>query len=531
MTTDPSISYRPDRRNRFTVGLWLAVLVVFSLFYFATAQRGASWQDSGMFQWRVLTGDYAGRFGLALAHPLYVAAGRLLAAVSERRLPLLLNCFSGLGMAVALANIAALVALLTQKRWAGVLTAGALSVAHTVWWLSTIAETYTWSAAGLTGELLLLTMLLSRPRWRTLAGLAFVSGLGLCVHNLALLPLPVYVGAAVWLVLRRRLPYWSLAAAAAAYLVGSGLYLGMIVELAVRNGNVLEAIRSALFGSYAEQVLNVAEGSRYSTVNAALSGMNFLNLLGPLAAVGWFRMRRRLGGEMAVALGAITLIQVFFFVRYPVPDQFMFILPTLVMVAVAAGVGLDVLADRSVRWRSALVAAMLLSMAWQPVLYAAAPSLARRSAGAIRPKRRRAFRDEMRYWLAPWKHDERSAEMFAREAFDEAAPDGAIIPDNTAAYPLLVFQRRRGAAPGVTILVGQEAPPRYPRHDKDHPETFQQALDEFQKALDEFRKALGERPLYVVKDARDNLFERLGADAEPLCEDGQVLCEVRWKDR
>jgi len=531
MATGPPISYRPDFPKRFSASLWACVLVVFCLLYFATAQRGASWQDSGMFQWRALTGDYAGRFGLALAHPLYIAAGRVLAAASERHLPLLLNCSSGLGMAVALANIAALVAMLTDKRWAGLLTAGALGTTHTVWWLSTIAETYTWSAAGLTGELLLLTVLLSRPRWRTLAGLAFVNGLGLCVHNLALLALPVYLGAAVWLVLRRKLPYWSLAVAAGAYLVGSGLYLGMTVELAVRSGSLSYAIRSALFGNYAEQVLNVAEGSRYSPANAALSVMNFLNLLMPLAAVGWFRMRRRLGGATAAALGAITLIEMFFFVRYPVPDQFMFILPTLVMVAVAAGLGLAALADRSVHRRAVLVAASLLSIVWQPVLYAAAPSLVRRFAPSIRHRQRRAFRNEMRYWMVPWKHDERSAERFAQAAFEQAAPGGAILPDNTAAYPLLVYQRQRGAAPGVTVLIGQAASPRPPRQDKVPPEAFRKALDEFQNALHAFRKALGERPLYVVKDAWDDLSERLGKDAEPVCEEGQVLCEVRWKDR
>ena len=45
--------------------------------YALTAQQGVSWQDSGMLQFRIVTGDYTGNLGLALAHPLYIAIGRL----------------------------------------------------------------------------------------------------------------------------------------------------------------------------------------------------------------------------------------------------------------------------------------------------------------------------------------------------------------------------------------------------------------------------------------------------------------------
>ena len=49
--------------------LWWFTFIITALLYLATCQRGVSWQDSGMFQWRVLTGDYTGKLGLALAHP------------------------------------------------------------------------------------------------------------------------------------------------------------------------------------------------------------------------------------------------------------------------------------------------------------------------------------------------------------------------------------------------------------------------------------------------------------------------------
>ncbi|MCK4602605.1 MAG: DUF2723 domain-containing protein, partial [Phycisphaerae bacterium] len=250
MRTELLNPYRPEARRTSTKGLWWLCLAVFSLLYLLTCQRGVSWQDSGMFQWRILQGDYSGNLGLALAHPLYIAAGRVLCHISPRHLPFLLNSFSGLGMAVALANLAAVGALLTGRRWIGLTSAAILAVAHTVWWLSTIAETYTWSVAGLTAELWLLVILLRRPRWGVLAALALINGLGWGMHNFALLPLPVYVTIAVALIIKRKLPAWSLATAAAAYILGAGLYIGMIIDLAIRTGDAAGAVRSALFGNY-----------------------------------------------------------------------------------------------------------------------------------------------------------------------------------------------------------------------------------------------------------------------------------------
>ncbi len=493
--------------------MWMGAMLVFFALYLLTAQRTVGWQDSGMFQWRVLRGDYAGRVGLALAHPLYIAAGRLLAAVSRTHLPFLLNAFSGLGMGVALANVAAVVALLTGKRWVALLTAAMLSVTHTAWWLGTIAEVYTWSAAGLTVEIWLLVLLIRRPGWKLLFSLALVSGLGLCVHNFALLPLPVYAVVVVVLTVRRKLPPWSLAVAVAGYVLGAGVYLGMIVDLWIRSGDLLGAIRSALFGAYAEQVLNVGMESRHWKYNVALSGMNFTNVLLPLAAIGWFRMSRRVGPAIGSAIGAVTLIELLFFIRYPVPDQFTFILPTLMMVGIAVGVGLEILCEVSQRWRTIAVTACIVSLVWSPVSYALAPPVAKRFAGEVRRSRRLPFRDEGRYWLTPWKHNERSAQLFAVAALGEAAPDGVIVPDSTSAPPLRIVRELAGRWEGVTVQF--DGGP----------------LTPYARDPDAFRTELADRGLFSTTIAPGYIPEQLLIDAEFDKLPESVLYTVRWKRR
>ena len=445
------------RGRRLGVCGWLVVFLACCILYGATASRGICWQDSGWNQLRALDGDYSQSVPLARAHVLYIAGGHLLAKISPEHMPFAFNLLSSVWMAVALANLAVIGAMLTGRRWIGLAVAATLALTHTTWWLGTINESYAWVLAGFTAEIYLLIRLLGKPSWKTLAALALVNGLGLCAHNFALLPLPVYAIVACWLVAKRKIPAWSLAIAAVSYLIGSGVFLGMIVASAIRNGSVAWALRDALTGQYASSVLNLASAGRYLKANLAISALNFINPLAPLAIVGLVKLRARLGGPLAVALTAITAIQVIFFVRYPVPDQFMFILPTLACLAVLACVGLDVLADLvRPRWRVALACVMLAIALVQPVVYVSAREFAQRN-GPIR-KRQLPFRNEADYWLTPWKHDKNSAEKFARLALQAAAPDGVILADKTSIYPLLLAQRlaKNNEFAGVRIYQGSD---------------------------------------------------------------------------
>lgn len=494
-------------------GMWCVSLAAFSLLYLATCQRGVSWQDSGAYQWRMLQGDLFGDDGLARAHPLLICAGQVVKDVPAGTVGWRLNALSALAMAVALANLTAALALVTGRWWVGLLTTSILGVTHTIWWLATITESYPLSVAGLTAELWLLILLMRRPSWQTLAGLGLVNGLGVCVHNFALLPLPVYATVAVVLTARRRLPLPSLAVAAVAWLLGAGLYIGLIVQEAWGPAGPGAAVHSALFGNYAAQVMNVTRVSTNLEANLALTGINFISVLTPLAVIGWITMRRRLGGAIMAALTAVTVIEVLFFARYPVPDQFTFVLPTLVMLALAAGVGLSSLADASPQWRRAAIAACAVSIVGQPILYALAPSALRAAGVKISRRRKLPFRDEGRYWLMPWKHNEDSAGRFATAALQQAGPDGVVLADSTATPPLLIVRRDNPGLQGVAVQC-QGSP-----------------LGDYDRDPRVFRAILGARRLYVVSPEQEGLSRQLLADTEPLGRpaDEPVLYHLKWK--
>jgi hypothetical protein len=492
-------------------GLWFLIIIIYAVLYLFTCQRGVGWQDSGMFQWRVLNSDLTGDLGLALAHPLYIVAGKLFVWFLWGEMPMRLNFLSGIGMAVALANLAAVLFLLTEKRWIGFIIAAQLAFAHTAWWLATISEVYTLSLAGLSTELWLLVLLIRSPQWYLLAALSFVNGLGLSVHNMALLPLPVYGIVALVLIKRKQLPMWSAVPTLLSFLTGAALYLALVAIYAFHAGSIRDTVQSALFGRFAAAVLNLTAFPATFKINAALIALNFVNSLLPLAVLGWMAFWKRIGHLLAMALGAITVVELLFVARFNVPDQFTFFLPSLFMIAIAAGVGLRVLADTSGSWRTAAIIACILSIAVQPLVYAAMPRLVKASGIAANRARLLPFRDEVRYWLVPWKQDERSAELFAAAALKQAAPDGIILADSTSIYPLLLVQRLRELFPSVSIQYNGNPLPDY-------------SADPLL-----FRERLGSRMLYTVSPFPGYLAPRLIEDADFIRAENEVLYRARWK--
>ena len=498
------VPYRSSRPLPGVRRLWLLVFLAAAVVYALTCQRGVAWQDSGMFQYRAWRGELASPLGLALAHPLYVGAGWLLKFVPIGGFPLRLNVLSALGMAIACANLAAVAMLLTGRRWIAAAAAGMTALAHTPWWLATIAEAgYTWSLAGFTAELWVLVLLIRRPTWGKLASLALLNGLGLCVHNFALLPLPVYLTVAIVLVARKRLPAWSLGAAAVAWLAGAGLYLGMIVAEIVGGAGFVATIRSALFGtSYQGQVLNTRFA--WGTVRKANLLLMLINVLGPqvLFVLGAWVLRRRVGGALAAVLGALAAIQLLFVLRYNVPDQFMFFLPALAMVNLLAAMGLAHLARRRL-WRRIVVAAVVLWAIAAPLAYAFAPAVVEKVGASMARARKLPHRNETRYWLTPWKHNERSAETFAQSVLtgeSKLAENAFIIADSTTYYPLVVVQQLGDLRPDVTIL------------------NMNDTWDELPPPADglaAFFAAAGGRPIYVVSNVKGYCPDALGDLAIP----------------
>jgi hypothetical protein len=384
-----------------------------------------------------------------------------------------------------------------------------------VWWIATIVESYTWVVAGLTFELWLLVKLIRDPRWSRLVLLAFINGLTFSFHDFATLTLPVYIVLAVYFVWKKKVPVWSLGLAAAAFVIGGGLFISLIIRSAVESGNIASAISSALFGPSRGIVLNTSMITQYTRANAALASLSFMNIILPLAIVGVIRFRKDLGNILALALGAITFIEIFFIIRLGSEDQFTLMLPAMTVISLASAIGASYLVQISTRWRTAVMVLGYVSVICMPLIYGFLPSVLRSLGVEVHRSRMLPFRDEMRYFITPWRQNEKSAQIFSETALRQVAPDGVILADNTPMSPLMVT---RLLNPNLQDAVIQFNGNPLPSYDID-PEKFHQIL--------------GDRPLYIVSPIQNCLpsgFEKILHDVEVQKRPGDVIYKVSWKN-
>lgn len=446
--TNPAPPSADSARPAGAWGLWLGVAAIMLVLYAATTQHGWAWQDSGIFQWRILNFDLTGRLGLALAHPLLILLGKAMSWLPLGAPAFQINLLSALCGAIACANVAALVRRLAPDRPAAAWVAGGMfGLAHTPWWLSTICESQMLFAALLTVNLHVLVSLVRRPTPALALVLGAVNGLGLLAHNLALLALAVYGLTLLALCFRGRLRWTGLALLAVGWLVGASALLAMTARLAGQIGPGA-AVRSALFGNnWQSDVLGGS--SRAVRMGAMYIAYNFPNAAIPLALAGLWALGRGASRPLRWPLLGLAGIYLLFAIRYTVMDQFMFFVPFYALLAVLAGIGLGSLGRR---WFDRILPVAMATVVLGPVLYAAMPAIVRAADLPTPGRKDLPFRDPARYWYTPWKGGEDSAGLFARAALSEVPPDATIIADGTARYPLLLTQRVEGVGPNVEIV-------------------------------------------------------------------------------
>jgi hypothetical protein len=386
----------------------------------------------------VLRGDLRGDLGLALSHPLYYAV-----AIGFQYLPLFASAFktnlvSVVFGALTVANAFLLLRLVARRRTPAIVGALSLAVAHTFWQHCALAEVYTVNTALLTTELLCLWQFTRRGDGRWLVLLFLANGLGVSNHMLAVLSLVCYVIMLAWLLWRRKVGGAVLVLAGLAWVVGAGLYLTLIgAELAAGVG-VSDTVRSALFGGrYASNVLNFAVDWRSLLFSVLYLGLNFPTPAAVLAGLGLLALRKVRPRVFARVLGGLVVIHLLWAVRYDVPDQYTFFIPSVVLIALLIGLGAArFLRRRSMGWGTVLVVAALLPA----VVYVPLPEIARAADLPIGVSRQVPYRDEYGYFLRPWKTGYRGAERFAQE-LREGLPGGTfLIADSTTVRPIHYLQ-------------------------------------------------------------------------------------------
>ena len=428
--------------------LYSALLIGTLILYGISCAPGLLWQDSGLIQYRVWQGDLKGPWGLALSHPLYYLVAQAAKALPWGHWAARVNLISCVAGAITVANLSLFVRFWSGSRFAGCMAGLSLAVSHTFWRHASIAETYTLWAAFWSAELLVWILFVRARRTGILYLLGLLNGLAVAVHLLGLISGLCYGAALAVLTGRRQLTGRHLAGIACAWLIGASPLLGLMVQSLVNGSSFMEVIRSVLFGNqWQSAVLNTRITWDLLEENLLFGLLNFptptILCLCVALRRGWAGGWQRTVMVMIVAQGLLFLI---FAGRYTVPDRYGFFIPFYGIVAALIGWG-TCLFRSSLREKTAMVLLALVPVG----VYGALPGWIDRMGLDLGTRGDVPYREDVSWFIRPWKTGYHGARRFATEALEQVAPDAVIYADLTTAWPLRLLQEADGFRPDVVI--------------------------------------------------------------------------------
>ena len=351
---------------------FLALSAGFFLLYALGAQGGGeAWGDSAEFQeWVLRRTEFVCGAHFSNAHPFYVAFCRLVAS-TQLGVTLVSSFFGALSVGGFF--------LCTRRVGLSVV----FGLSHMLWWNSSVAEVQTMNLAFTAFETWCLLTFLDTRRTGWLIALAVLAGLHLNVHNFALLAYPVYA-----VVLDRQVASAAKVGRACATLAGL-VFLWALAALPWLWACVVRGPADVLVGNYGAKVAGLWPSNLTLTAfNLALAAMSFFP---PVALWWWSRKSGSWDRVPHVAvLVALFALNFLFFIRYFVPDQATFLLPTLFF----AYLLVSTCELRRNRLAALLAMQVLLPLlAWQVLLQLPTPDWKAKHAG----------RNDAAYFALPWK--------------------------------------------------------------------------------------------------------------------------------
>lgn len=429
---------------------WLVVLVLGLIVYGVTCAPDVLMGDSGVFHLRVAqfppTPAKYMTDALVQVHAVYLGVAKLFTLLPGRTVPYWVNMASAWFGAVTLANAFVLIRLLTGCRRAAVIGTLSIGLGHTFWAFSVIAECLTLVTACITAELLALTIFARTggKRWFLLA--ALINGVSISNHLMGALGMPVYAVLAVVWWRRGRLRGVDLWATIGLWLVGTSVYLFLILRAMVETGQFLRIVRSATTGGW--EAANVRIGASLLVKVAAYLGLQYPTLLLGLA---WVALRvkplRDADGPIKWTVVAAAAIQFVFAARYPRPDQYSFFVPFYAIAGVLIGIGTWAVVRR---WRWTWWVGLVLAIA--PIgVYVVLPGMARRMQLNLFG-REIPYRDPYEFFLKPWRQGDKGVRRFCEETFEQLPPSAVLFADPTPAGALFYLQEVEGKRKDVKIV-------------------------------------------------------------------------------
>lgn len=446
--------------NRSDGAAALAVVAVALTLYTATLAPGLLWGggDFARFQTWAYLGGIEGPVDL-FAHPLWVYLAHPFTWLPVRDPAWRANFASAVFASAALGFVFQICRLATRSIAPALLATGALAVSHTFWTYAVMPKVYSLNALLLSACLYFLLRWRERRETASLALASFLYGLGFLNH---VVMATAAAGLAAFVVLAAR-EAGGRNVRRAATVCGLSFAAGVtpfaILILQAGSGSAIAATALRFLGglTYAfTHPAELAEGVGWAVVLAVYQ----FPLTAPFAVAGFVSLCRR-DPPLAACVGLIAGATIAFLLGALDPTtggayvwNLHYYLQAYVAFAPALACGFLRLQQGWIARRPLrAAAAAFASLAVPPLLYATAPSFARRVALDVPDFRPLPGRDNFAYALTPWKHHETAPRAYAEAMFAAVGRGGVLFADYGPWAMLHYLQEVEHARPDVELVL------------------------------------------------------------------------------
>lgn len=418
-----------EAKSKTAATSWVLVFAGFLILYLFTLAPDLVWQDQGDYQYQVAQCNLSRPGDVVRVHPLFIVMAHGLGKLGPWNYAYAANLTSAIFTAVTVANIFLLVFILTNLKWAGVLSALVCGLAHSVWFLGVQAQTYSIANAAWTGCLICTLIYLNTNKVGYLYLMGVLAGLGLSAHMMSQVGFAVIMA---WLLIRciqKKFSCLSYGAVIGCWAFGAALLWYVIVLEYQRNGDLGATLLSAIYGRWGSAVFNVGQLPTLIKKSFLFFMLNFPTPLVLLAGPGmWYSLKKMNHGAFGGLLAISTLAYALFATRYDVPNQNNFFLPFYLLVGIYIGLGFFALSRRCPRnW---MILTFILALTIPPT-YQAIAKTAKKKQIALGTRRHIPYRNTYEYYLIPWQQKQTGPRRLATEVLEKLPKNALLLPDST----------------------------------------------------------------------------------------------------
>lgn len=347
--------------------------------------------------------------------------------------------------AVTVGIVAFITGYVTRDRVAALAAGVALTVSHTFWLMSVVAEVYTFNAALVFGCYALLAVWWRTQQQAYLVAIALLAGLAL-MHHATGLVLAATLAPLILVRIRHVSWHWLLLSLAV-YAASSAFYWQRTWTRLQADQPLLKALGLQTPTNLLFDVSPLHELLKF----IAYVGYNYFGLAALLMLWGIATLWRNRVWEMLPPLLWFGLM-VFAGITSSIPDKFNIYVLVYPVLAIAVGVGAAQCYTRWLQPKRGALFALLAALAIVPPLgYVASIMAAQRLSIDLVGARTMPYRDNNWYFMWPAKYGDWGPRQYAEEALQNVAPHALLIADYSLWRTLYLLQAVEGARPDVTV--------------------------------------------------------------------------------